>query len=124
VGEPEQNYLLDSLLTTNSNEYVKIIPDDKLYSLMVRMRLKGYLGNEGTFRYKGNNLEKLKFLTFTTKNYSFDFVVENYPYEYLNVVSADIYVCFKGLSAKDLEKLKPGIKERVSGIGQSAEILW
>jgi|GEM_PF-1978052 len=124
IGKPEENYFYDANVSLNSSEFLKIKPDGNMYALPALMRLRGYVGEEGVFRYKSKAINYINFYPFKTSGYEADFTVEMYPYNFLKTAELDAYASFKDVKAEDINKIKVGDREMLPDGTVSAEIIW
>lgn len=76
TGKPGPNYFLADVGTVNNRIFVKTLPEDGLYSLPAKLRLKGVIGDAGVFTYKDKSVKDLTEFKFVTGSYETYFVVE------------------------------------------------
>ena len=76
TGEPQANYFIVDLGRDEKNIRKRTV-DDGLFSLPVKLRLRGVIGDEGTFAFKTKVMRQLEFYIFNAGKYEVTFVVEN-----------------------------------------------
>lgn len=76
LGKPSPNYFNIDL---TSGIFIRTLPDTSLYSLPVRLRLKGIVQDNGLFSYKTKELKQLSFHIFNSGTYEANFVIEMPP---------------------------------------------
>lgn len=79
IGEPAPNYFIADVGTSSSNIFVRTLPEDSMYSLPAKLRLKGIIGDGGLFTYKDKSIKELTEFKFETKDYNVYFIVEMPP---------------------------------------------
>lgn len=79
VGEPVPNYFIVDMGTLNNSIFARTLSENSLYSLPVKLRLTGIIGDGGLFTYKDKSLKELTEFKFETKNYNSYFIVEMPP---------------------------------------------
>jgi len=73
LGKPEPNYFIADL---GLGVFSRIAPDDSLYSVPAKLRLRGIQTNGGIFKYNSKDVKQLEFYTFTANDHRVDFVIE------------------------------------------------